>query len=68
MTSIALEAVDLVSLVANIRDRESLLVVSRLVQALRANIDKTEFSAEIREQGEEEFCHEKCISWVAGKG
>lgn len=33
MTSIAFEAVDLISLVANIKDRESLQLVSRVVQA-----------------------------------
>ena len=33
MTSIAFEAVDLISLVANIKDRESLRLVSRVVQA-----------------------------------
>jgi hypothetical protein len=36
MTSIAFEAVDLVSLVANIKDRESLQLVSRVVQAQAA--------------------------------
>jgi hypothetical protein len=33
MTSIAFEAADLISLVSNIRDRESLQIVSRVVQA-----------------------------------
>jgi hypothetical protein len=33
MTTIAFEAADLISLVANIRDRESLQIVSRVVQA-----------------------------------
>ena len=36
MTSIAFEAVDLISLVANIKDRESLQLVSRVVQAQTA--------------------------------
>jgi hypothetical protein len=36
MTSIAFEAVDLISLVANVRDRESLQLVSRMVQAQTA--------------------------------
>jgi hypothetical protein len=33
MTSIAIDASDLVQMVANIRDRESLQVVSRLVES-----------------------------------
>ncbi len=36
MTSVVFEAVDLVSLVANIKDRESLQLVSRVVQAQTA--------------------------------
>jgi hypothetical protein len=36
MTSIAFEAVDLISLVANIKDKESLQLVSRVVQAQTA--------------------------------
>lgn len=36
MTSIAFEATDLITLVAQIRDRESIQLVSRLVQAQTA--------------------------------
>ena len=36
MTSVWLEAVDLISLVANIKDRESLQLVSRVIQAQTA--------------------------------
>jgi hypothetical protein len=36
MTTVAFEASDLVTLVANIKDRESLQIVSRVVQAQAA--------------------------------
>ncbi len=39
MTSIAFEAVDLISLVSNIKDRESLQLVSRMVQAQTAVLE-----------------------------
>lgn len=39
MTSIAFEAVDLITLVANIKDRDSLQLVSRVVQAQSAVLE-----------------------------